>query len=64
MPKFTKEIIEAAILGFESQKQNIDARITELRAMLSGTPAATAPAKQGRTKRKVSPQALERMREG
>lgn len=23
-PKFTKEIIEAAIVGFEAQKQNID----------------------------------------
>jgi len=64
MPTLTKEIIEAAIAGFESQKQSIDAQIIELRAMLNGTPAVAAPAKQGRTKRKVSPEALERMREG
>ena len=64
MPKLTKEIIEAAIAGFEAQKQNIDAQIAELRAMLTGTPAAPAPTKRGRTKRKVSFEALERMREG
>jgi len=65
MPTLTKEIIAAAIAGFEAQKQNIDAQIAELRAMLTGTPAASAaPTKRGRTKRKVSPEALERMREG
>jgi hypothetical protein len=62
MPKFTKEIIEAAIAGFEAQKQNVEAQIAELRAMLTGTPAA--PTKRGRTKRKLSPEALERIREG
>ncbi len=64
MPKLTKEIIEAAVAGFEAQKQSIDAQIAELRAMLTGTPAAPAPTNRGRTKRKVSPEALERMREG
>ena len=65
MPKLTKEIIEAAIAGFEAQKQNINAQIAELRAMLTGTLAVPAgPTKRGRTKRKVSPEALERMREG
>src|ERR1035438_4700453 len=65
MPKFTKEIIEAAITGFEAQKQNIDAKIAELRAMLTGTPEASAvPTKRGRTKRKMSPEAIERIREG
>ena len=65
MAKLTKEIIEAAIAGFEARKQSLNAQIADLRAMLTGTPAASAaPAKQGRIKRKVSPEALERMREG
>ena len=42
-PKFTKEIVVAAILGFEEQKRSIDARIAELRAFLSGDPAEVAP---------------------
>ena len=64
MPTVTNEVIEAAIAGFEGQKQHIDAKIAELRAMLNGghtTPAArtesTAP------KRKFSASALKRMRE-
>jgi hypothetical protein len=32
-PKFTKEIVEAAIEGFEAQKRRIDAQIAELRAL-------------------------------
>ena len=40
--KLTAEIIIAAITGFESQKTKIDAQVAELRAMLSGNPAATA----------------------
>jgi hypothetical protein len=65
MPKFTKEIIEAAITGFENQKQNIDARIAELRTMLNGagTPAG-ARSSAGKTKRRLSPEAIQRMREG
>jgi hypothetical protein len=34
--KLTKEIIEAAILGFEEQKRKIDTQIDELRATSSG----------------------------
>ncbi len=37
MSTFTKEVIEAAISGFESQKQHIDEQIAELRSMLSST---------------------------
>ncbi len=65
MPKFTNEIIEAAISGFESQKQVIDLRIAELHAMLTGPPeASVAQTKRRRTRRKLSPEALERIREG
>jgi len=35
MPTLTKEMIEAAIQGFETQKQHIDSQIAELRAMPS-----------------------------
>ena len=67
MPTLTKEIIEAAIAGFEGQKDKIDAQIAELRAMLTGTPAvsaATALTKGTRGgKRKFSAEAIKRMRE-
>src|SRR5947209_19190233 len=36
MPTLTKEIIEAAIYGFEAQKKSLDAQIVELRGMLNG----------------------------
>src|SRR3954453_10543507 len=51
-PKLTNEIIDAAIEGFEAQKRRIDDRISELRAMRSGSPApaASAPTKQPRRK--------------
>src|ERR1039458_8827062 len=34
--KLTNEILTAAVLGFEEQKRNIDAKIAELRTMLPG----------------------------
>jgi hypothetical protein len=65
MPTLSKQIIEAAIDGFESQKQRIDAQIAELRAMLSGGPVAPATGPKAATaKRKMSPATLRRMREG
>jgi hypothetical protein len=64
LPTLTKEIIEAAIAGFEGQKHKIDAQIAELRAMLSGTSTAAAEPEPGKTMRRVSPEGLERMREG
>lgn len=47
MTKFTPEIIQAAIDGYEAQKSRIDSQIAELRGMLTGrsvTPAAAAEA--------------------
>src|SRR4051812_31136666 len=65
MPSLTKEIIEAAIDGFEAQKQRLDVQIAELRAILNGgPPAPTQESTAGKTKRKLSPEALKRMREG
>jgi len=61
MSTLNNEIIDAAITGLESKKQDIDTQIAELRAMLNG---GTTPAKRGRRgKRHFSPQALQRMRE-
>ena len=62
MPSLTKAIIEAAIDGFETQKQRIDAQIAELRAMLDGRPSA--PVTEPKARRKLSREALQRMREG
>ena len=42
MPRFTTEIITAAIDGFEAQKNRIDTQIVALRAMLAGDGAARA----------------------
>jgi hypothetical protein len=60
--KVNDEIITAAIAGFESQKQQIDAHIAELRQMLDGGPtqAATTP-KPSPGKRKISAAARRRM---
>ena len=54
--KLTAEIINAAILGFESQKTKIDAQIAELRAMLPSGSAQTAatPVPKKRKRRKMS----------
>lgn len=43
-PKLTNEILEAAITGFEQQKAKIDAKIAELRAMMTGGTTADVPA--------------------
>jgi hypothetical protein len=62
---FTTEIITAAIQGYEFQKTGIDAKITELRAMLSGgrtEPAATPEAPTGKRK-KFSAAARRHMKE-
>ena len=57
MATMTREIIEAAINGFESQKQHIDSQIAELRAMLSSSGNGSSPAQsvgRGRRKRHMS----------
>jgi hypothetical protein len=56
MATLTKEIIEAAISGFEAQKQHIDAQLAELRTMLSPASGGSVPTSQstGRKKRGMS----------
>lgn len=64
--KLTSTIIEAAIYGFEAQKKSIDAQITELRALMNDAsrPSSTEEGRPKRKRRKLSPEAIERMREG
>src|SRR5438067_5128613 len=62
-PKLTKAIIEAAIHGFEEQKREIDAQITELRAMLMGETNEHAGTAVRRPRRKRSAAARKAMAE-
>ena len=60
--KLTPEIINAAVEGFEQQKLRIDAQIAELRAVLTGTPTATAAAPEvPKGKRRMSAAARKRI---
>jgi|ERR1017187_3676787 hypothetical protein len=54
--RLTNEIIAAAIDGYEGQKKRIDQQLAELRAMLSGGPAETAPTPEApkRKRRRMS----------
>jgi len=63
--KLNSTIIEAAIIGFEHQKTQIDSQIAELRAMLNGsTPTVTAtPEAPAPKRKKFSAAAIQRMRE-
>src|SRR4051812_18271583 len=53
-----REIIEAAILGFEIRRQRIDATIAGLKAQLGGStaakPSASSSEPKTKTKRKMS----------
>ncbi len=64
--KLTKTIIEAAICGFEAQKKSIDAQIAEFRALMTGASGSSSnqEGQQKRKRRKLSPEAIKRMREG
>jgi hypothetical protein len=62
-PKLTTEIVNAAILGMEAQKQKLDAKIAELRALLTGGPAETpaTPEPSTRKRKKFSAAARRKM---
>jgi hypothetical protein len=53
MPTLTKEIISAAIFGFEEQRRKLDVQIAELRTMLSHSSdgSTSNPKPTGRKKR-------------
>jgi hypothetical protein len=54
MAKLTNEIIQAAISGFEAQKQHIDAQIAELRAMQTSSSNGSVPRQSTTNKRRMS----------
>ena len=66
MPQLTEGVILAAIEGFEAQKVRIDQQIAELRTMLPGGGSVGSDDSQAapHRKRKLSPEALERIRAG
>src|SRR4051812_38763888 len=65
MPTFTREIIEAAIYGFEALKKSLDDQISELRAMLSGASAkSSSEPTTRRPRRKMSTATRKAMAEG
>src|SRR2546425_4483687 len=53
-PRLTKEILAAAISGFEEQKRRIDVQIADLRAQLAGGQAEPTTEPTGRKRRKMS----------
>ena len=62
--KLTHEIIAAAIDGFEAQKQQIDSKIADLRALLpGGSPETTSTPEAPHKRKKFSAAARKRMKE-
>jgi len=64
--KLNRTVIEAAIVGFEQQKTQIDTQIAELRVILSGdgsAPTAATPEAPTTKRKKFSAAAIKRMRE-
>jgi hypothetical protein len=60
--KLTADILAAALVGFEAQKNRIDARIAEIRQMLDGRGAGQAGQSEAAApKRRVSAGARRRM---
>jgi hypothetical protein len=57
--KLTKELLEAALIGFEAQKRAIDTRIAELRTKLAAAPGAVKEPRQA--KRTLGPKARKRI---
>jgi hypothetical protein len=62
-PKLTTEIVTAAILGMEAQKEKLDAKIAELRGWLTGGPTEPAATAEPATpkRRKMSAAARKRI---
>ena len=65
MPRLNRTLIEAAILGFETRKSQIDTQIGELRSMLNGSgPTVTAASEvPARKRRRMSAAARKRIAE-
>src|SRR6266852_5414018 len=53
-PKLTHDILAAAILGFQEQKTQLDAKISEIKGLLDGSTGATAPTETAKPRKKRS----------
>jgi len=60
--KLTSQIIEAAIAGFESQREKLAEQIAELRAILDGGPKAAAATSEAPTRKRRKMSAAGRAR--
>jgi hypothetical protein len=60
--KLTPDILAAAVLGFEEQKTQIDAKISAIRRLLDGRPTATAPTDTATPRKKRSAAVRRRMK--
>jgi hypothetical protein len=61
-PTLNSDILTAALIGFEVQKERIDSKIAEIRGLMDGGPKqADAASDSGTPKRKVSASARRRM---
>src|SRR5260370_38454265 len=60
--KLTADILNAAVLGFEEQKTQIDAKISEIRRLLDGSTEATAPTGIAKPRKKRSAAVRKRMK--
>jgi len=63
-PKLTAEIVNAAILGMEAQKEKLDAKIAELRGWLTGGPTEPTAAAEPATPKRRRMSAAARKRIG
>jgi len=58
-PKLDKDILQAALIGFEAQKRDIASRIAEIRAKLAAAPGTAK--EPGQAKRTLSPETRKRI---
>src|SRR2546425_66204 len=52
--KLTADILEAAAIGFEVQKTQIEAKISDIKRLLDGSTGATAPTETAKPRKKRS----------
>ena len=52
--KLTDDILSAALVGFEAEKNRIEAKIAEIRQMLGGSTKRAAPTDTGKPRKKRS----------
>src|SRR5260370_17105051 len=60
--KVTEDLLNAAVLGFEAQRTQIDAKISEIKLLLNGSTLATAPTETVRPHAKRSAAVRKKMR--